>query len=66
MGRSAMLIKQIQERINAIETEAARLMVFANITSDEALGGRLKKSARSIAKNTAAIQRRLATLDKST
>ncbi len=42
MGRPGELIDGIQKRLDDIETDATRLMVFANSTSDAALRSRLK------------------------
>ena len=59
MGRTGKLIDGIQKRLDDIETEATRLMVFANSTSDAALGIRLKKTAKSIFRSASEIEDRL-------
>ena len=59
MGRAAKLIDGIQERLDDIETEGTRLMVFANSTSEAALGIRLKKTAKSIFRSASEIEDRL-------
>src|ERR1700674_4603260 len=51
MRRPGELIDGIQKRRMTIETEAARLMVFANSTSDAALGSRFKKIAKVMFRN---------------
>jgi hypothetical protein len=48
MGRTVEWIDGIQKRLDDIETEATRLLVFANSTFDAALGSRLKKIAKVI------------------
>jgi hypothetical protein len=40
MGRTVELIDGIQKRLDNIQTEATRLLVFANSTFDAALGPR--------------------------
>jgi hypothetical protein len=59
MGRTGELIDGIQKRLDDIETEATRLMVFANSTPDAALGIRLKKIAKIIFWNATEIEGRL-------
>jgi hypothetical protein len=59
MGRTGVLIDGIQKRLDDIETEATRLMVFANITSDAALRIRLKKIAKILFRNATEIESRL-------
>jgi hypothetical protein len=59
MGQAGRLIDGIQERLDDIETEATRLMVFANSTSEPALGIRLKKTAKSIFRSASQIEDRL-------
>ena len=56
MSRTGELIDGIQKRLDDIETEATRLMVFANSTSDATLGLRLKKIAKVIFRNATAIE----------
>jgi hypothetical protein len=56
MGRTVELIDGIQKRLDDIETEATRLLVFANITFDSALGSRLKKIAKVIFRNATEIE----------
>jgi ribosomal protein L7Ae-like RNA K-turn-binding protein len=62
MGRTGELIEGIQKRLEDIETEATRLIVFANSTSDAALGSRLKKIAKIIFRSATEIEDRLKTL----
>ena len=55
----------IQKRVEEIATEATRLIVFANTTSDPALGSRLNRIARILfrsATEIAEIEDRLKTL----
>ena len=59
MGRTVELIDGIQKRLDNIETEATRLIVFANSTFDAALGSRLKKIAKVIFRNATEIEGRL-------
>jgi hypothetical protein len=56
MGRAGELIEGIQKRLDGIETEATRLVIFADSTSDVALGIRLKKIARIIFRNATEIE----------
>ena len=62
MGPIREVIKGIQKRLDDIETEATRLMVFAHGTSDAALGSRLKKIAKIIFRSATEIEDRLKTL----
>jgi hypothetical protein len=62
MGRTGELIEGIQGSLEDIETEATRLIVFANSTSDAALGIRLKKIAKIIFRSATEIEERLKTL----
>ena len=59
MGRTRKRINEIQKRLDDIETEAARLMVFADSTPDAAFGARLKKIAAVIFKSATAIEGRM-------
>jgi hypothetical protein len=59
MGRTGEVIDGIQKRLDDIETEATRLMVFANSTPDAVLGIRLKKIAKIIFRNATEIEGRL-------
>jgi hypothetical protein len=59
MGRASKVIDGIQKRVDDIETEATRLMVFAHSTSDAALGTRLQKIAKVIFRNATEIEGRL-------
>jgi hypothetical protein len=59
MGRTVESIDGIQKRLEDIETEATRLLVFANGTSDAALGSRLKKIAEVIFRSATEIEGRL-------
>jgi len=59
MGRTQNVIAEIQERVDEIETEATRLVVFANSVRDAALSIRLKKIARVIFKSATGIEKRL-------
>lgn len=63
--RNQKAIKQMQQGLDAIETEATRLMVYASSTRDVELGKRLKKIAEVIAKNVIAIQDQLVSSKKS-
>lgn len=62
MGRTREVIEGIQKRLEDIETEATRLIVFANGTSDAALRSRLKKIAQIIFRSATEIEDRLKTL----
>jgi len=62
MGGTRELIEGIQKKLEDIETEATRLMVFAHTTSDPALGRRLKEIAQIIFRNATEIETRLKTL----
>ena len=62
MGRTGEPIEGIQKRLEDIETEATRLIVFANGTSDLALGVRLKQIAEVIFRSATEIEDRLKTL----
>lgn len=62
MGRTREAIGEIQKRLEDIETEATRLIVFVNTTSDPALGSRLKKIAGIIFRSATEIEDRLKTL----
>ena len=59
MGRTRERIEGIQKKLEDIETEATRLMVFANTTSDPAFGSRLRKIAKIIFRNATEIENRL-------
>ena len=59
MGKNNKLPGDIQRRIDDIETEATRLMVFANQTYDTATGVQLKVVAKRILKSATAIERHL-------
>ncbi len=56
MGLNRKVINEVQKRLDEIQTEATRLMVFAHSAPDAALGARLKKSAKVIFKRTMAIE----------
>ena len=56
MGRAGELIAEIQNRLDVIETEATRLIVFADTTPDAALGRNLKKIAKIIFRNATEIE----------
>ena len=58
LGRTVELIDGIQKRLDNIETEVTRLLVFANSTFDAALGSRLKKIAKVIFWDAAEIEGR--------
>jgi hypothetical protein len=62
MGPTREVIEGIQKRLEDIETEATRLIVFANGTSDAALRSRLKKIAQIIFRSATEIEDRLKTL----
>ena len=62
MDRTREMIEVIQKRLEDIETEATRLVVFANGTSDAALGSRLKKIAQIIFRSATEIEDRLKAL----
>jgi hypothetical protein len=62
MDRTGEGIEGIQKKLEDIETEATRLIVFANSTSDAALGSRLKKIAQIIFRSATEIEDRLKTL----
>jgi hypothetical protein len=62
MGRTREAIGEIQKRLEDIETEATRLIVFANTTSDPALRSHLKKIAGIIFRSATEIEDRLKTL----
>jgi hypothetical protein len=62
MGPTREVIEGIQKRLEDIETEATRLIVFANGTSDAALVSRLKKIAQIIFRSATEIEDRLKTL----
>jgi len=62
MGRTREVIEGIQKRLEDVETEATRLIVFANGTSDAALRSRLKKIAQIIFRSATEIEDRLKTL----
>jgi hypothetical protein len=67
MGRAGELFEEIQKRLDDIETEATRLIVFANSTSDAALGSQLKKTAKVIFQSATEIEdRRKTTLEATT
>lgn len=59
MGRTQNVIEEIQKRVDDIETEATRLVVFANRIRDAALAIRFKKIAKVIFKSATGIERRL-------
>lgn len=59
MGRTGEPIEGIQKRLEDIATEATRLIVFANSTSDAALGARLKEIAKVIFRSATEIEDRL-------
>ena len=56
MGRNRELINQIQKKLNDIQTEATRIVVFAQSFSDAAQRNRLKTIAKVIFKRTMAIE----------
>jgi hypothetical protein len=62
IGRTSKLIEEIQERVDDIHTEVARLVVFANSTRDTALAIRLRKIAKVLFRSTVGIDRRLTKL----
>lgn len=59
MGQTQNAVEEIQNRIDDIQTEATRLLVFANSIRDTALAIRLKKVAKVIFKNATGIEKRL-------
>jgi hypothetical protein len=59
MGRTGELIAETQSRLDDIETEATRLIVFAETTSDIALGTNLKKIAEIVFRNATEIEERM-------
>ena len=65
MGRNREAIQGIQQKLDAIETEATRLIVFANNISDAVLRGRLKRLAKIIFRSATAIEVRLKKFGKS-
>ena len=62
MGRTQKLINEIQKRVDDIQTEATRLMVFADSASEAAQRARLKNTAKLIFKRAMAIESSLALL----
>jgi lipopolysaccharide/colanic/teichoic acid biosynthesis glycosyltransferase len=60
--REMNVVEEIQKRIDDIQTEATRLLVFANSIRDTALAIRLKKTARVIFKSATGIEKQLAKL----
>ena len=66
MGRTRELIEGIQNRVDDIETEATRLVVFANSTSDAALGNQLKKIAKTIFQSATEIEERIKKISEAT
>jgi hypothetical protein len=63
MGRTQKLIVEIQKRVDDIQTEATRLMVFAESTHDAAQRARLKNTAKVIFKRAMAIESSLTLLE---
>lgn len=61
-SKKTPLIAEMQERVDDIQTEATRLVVFANTTTDLALAGSLKKIAKAVFRSAAEIERGLAKL----
>lgn len=61
-SKKTPIIAEMQERVDDIQTEAARLMVFANTTTDLALAGKLKGIAKAVFKNATEIERQLTKL----
>ena len=59
MGRADELFEEIQKRLDDIETEATRLIVFANSTSDADLGSQLKKTAKVIFQSATTVEDRI-------
>ena len=59
MGRADELFEEIQKRLDDIETEATRLIVFANGTSDVDLGSQLKKTAKVIFQSATEVEDRI-------
>jgi len=57
MEKNRKLAGDIQRRIDDIETEATRLMVFANQTYDTATALQIKKIAKRIFRSATAIER---------
>jgi len=64
MGRTQKVLEEIQKRVNDIQTEATRLLVFASSIRDINFAIRLKKSAKVIFKSAIGIERRLARLKR--
>ena len=56
MGGTRKVTKQIQRKLDDIQTEATRLMVFAHSAPDPAVKAHLKKIAGVIFKRTMAIE----------
>jgi hypothetical protein len=56
MGRNRETINEIQKRVDEIQTEATRLMVFAQSSSDAVQKARLKNIAKVIFKRAMAIE----------
>jgi hypothetical protein len=63
MGRTEKLISEIQKRVDDIQTEATRLMVFAESAHDSAQRARLKNTAKLIFKKAMAIESSLTLLE---
>jgi len=61
MGQARKLIREIQKRMDDIQTEATRLVVFADSTGDAALAARLKRIGR-VFSGSVGVDRRLAKL----
>ena len=56
MGRSRKIINEIQKRLDDIQTEATRLMVFAQSSPDAVQRARLKNTAKVIFKRAMSIE----------
>jgi hypothetical protein len=56
MGRNQKVINEIQKRVDDIQTEATRLMVFVQSYPDAVQRARLKNTAKVIFKRAMAIE----------
>jgi hypothetical protein len=63
MGRNRKVINEIQKRVDDIQAEATRLMVFASSAPDSAQRDRLKHIAKVIFKRAMAIESSLTLLE---
>jgi hypothetical protein len=62
MGRNRKVINEIRKRVDDIQTEATRLLVFADNAPDAAQRARLKNAAKVIFKRAMAIESSLTLL----